>query len=168
MKKWLWVAAVFLVPVLASADTELVLNGTGVRKATIFGIEVYKASLFVTSRSSKAEDVLEDKKPKQLEMVFLRDVDEDKVVSTWRESLSANVEKPEEWLPGLAELTTGIGEVSEGEKLTLSLSADSAKLETSKGFSREVKKPGFSNALLKIWLGPRPPDEELKRGLLGM
>ena len=146
---------------------QIKLNGTGIRKATILRVKVYEAALYLTAPVKDAQAAIEEKGPKQLLMRFLRDVTEEKVVSTWKESLIANNKDSAAWLPKLEALTKGIGEVKEGELLTLTVTDDGAKLETDNGYSKEVQAPGFASALLRIWLGEAPPDEDLKNGLLG-
>lgn len=58
-------------------DRPLVLNGMGVRKATIFRVKVYVAGLYLERRSRSAADIIRSEQTKRLDVVLLRDVDRD-------------------------------------------------------------------------------------------
>ncbi|NMC62623.1 MAG: hypothetical protein GYA55_05575 [SAR324 cluster bacterium] len=147
---------------------ELLLNGTGIRRATLLRLKVYSAGLYLKQKSSNADEILETIDPKQIQMLFLREVAEEKIISTWLDGIKANNDRGEKWELPLKKLLEGIGDVKEGERLILSMSETSVKLESSKGFSKEINQDSFGTALLRIWLGPNPPDQELKEGLLGL
>src|SRR4051812_36731362 len=60
------------------------LNGTGIRKATIFNVEVYAAGLYLEQKSLNALEILNSKSVKIIEMKFLRDVSSDKMKDAWK------------------------------------------------------------------------------------
>src|SRR3954471_3133323 len=66
-------------------DRPLVLNGMGVRKATIFRVKVYVAGLYLERRSRSAADIIRSEQTKRLDVVLLRDVDRGDAVDAWRE-----------------------------------------------------------------------------------
>ncbi len=63
----------------------LVLNGLGVREATIFKVDVYVAGLYLRQRSSDPSQILKTDESKVLDMVFVHDVSRDQMVDAWRE-----------------------------------------------------------------------------------
>src|SRR3954471_19910217 len=55
-------------------STKLVLNGMGVREATVFNVNVYVAALYVVKRSGDGEKTAASEEPKQMRIQFVRDV----------------------------------------------------------------------------------------------
>lgn len=145
----------------------LVLNGLGVREATLFNIDVYVAGLYLPAKTSNAEQIINGDYAKQIHMHFVRDVDRDKITGAYEESfedhgdLQAQAEK-------LKELTRWMRDIQEGETMTLtyepgkgtSVSVGGALQGTIRGFD-------FAQALWRVWLGAEPPNRGLKEGMLG-
>ena len=68
---------------LESSSETLVLNGSGLREATIFKIDVYLATLYLAAKSSNAGKILESETPKVLILDFHRDVEAAKMKEAW-------------------------------------------------------------------------------------
>lgn len=68
----------------------LVLNGLGLRLATLLEVKVYVAALYVATPSRDASRVLAAGAPKRLELHFLRDVDADDLKAAWDEGFARN------------------------------------------------------------------------------
>ena len=145
----------------------LMLNGTGIRRATFLKVKVYAAALYVPQKSSERAAVVAQPGSKQIRLGFVRAVDKSKFATTWEESLAANNDAAALYLPGLRALLEGLADVKEGELLTLTVNEQGATLESRSGYVKTVSAPGLGAALLKIWIGPNPPDEGLQSGLLG-
>ena len=63
------------IPDQVSVDgTKLLLNGMGVREATIFNVNVYVAGLYLQKRSNDGAKIAATEEPKQMLLVFVRDV----------------------------------------------------------------------------------------------
>ena len=75
---------------LTMQGKELVLNGAGIRKATIFNVKVYVAGLYTKSKSNDPKKILDSTDPKYIIMHFLRDVDKDKISGAWSEAFENN------------------------------------------------------------------------------
>src|SRR5262245_27464145 len=58
----------------------LVLNGMGVREATIFNVDVYVAGLYLEQRSSDGEKIARSEQLKQMRLTFVRNVDREDMV----------------------------------------------------------------------------------------
>lgn len=158
--------ALLLIPVSLNADT-LTLNGKGTRKATIFGIKVYNASLYLTAASSDPEKILTSPSEKRLTLDFVRDLSNAKITDAWSEWIRKNVTNHAGFESAVQEVSRYFGEVKAGDQFEFLFREDSL---TVKKIGREeliVKAPGIDEAFLSIWLGQNPPDEGLKRGLLG-
>src|SRR5215831_14666198 len=68
----------------------LVLNGMGIRQATIFNINVYVLGLYVEQKSQNPEELIRSEQTKRLDLVLLRDVEHDEIVDAWRKGFKAN------------------------------------------------------------------------------
>ena len=147
--------------------TPLVLNGIGIRKYSIFRFHVYVAGLYVAQKSADADAIIASKTPKQVILQFVRDVDGSDVQDAWNEGFKQNNPDASSMASEL-DLVTGVlqGDVDEGQKLTVTVTDKGASLET-KGVTKSVQNPKFAEALLRIWIGPNPPDSNLKKDLLG-
>ncbi len=157
---------------LGAGGPELVLNGAGVR--TRFFVKVYAAGLYLAERKSTAADVLALGGPKRVAMHMMRDLGAQQLVDALNEGIAKNnpPAEVEKLKPQLAELTaimTGIGEAKKGDVVTLDFLPDSG---TQVGVNGQAKgKPiaggELYRALLRVWLGEDPVQEDLKKALLG-
>ena len=146
------------------AGTELVLNGMGLRTATIFKVKVYVAGLYVKEKAKEEKAILGAAGPKQLRMHFLREVDAEKIASAWDDSLEKSREKFKAEIEKLKAMMT---KAKDGDRYTYTFLPDS--VEVSFNDQSKGKLPGgeFGRALLSTWIGENPPTEKLKKGLLG-
>ncbi len=152
---------------VSNGGQELVLNGLGTRKATIFGVRVYVAGLYLLERSKNPEQILKSSVSKTLIMRFVRNVSATEMIDAWKGGLEKNNDNYTILVPKLEELTKGLGDTKIGDEIIMEFSGDSVQLKAKGGVQNLVKGKDFAEAILKIWLGPKPPNEELKEGLLG-
>ncbi len=148
--------------------TTLTLNGTGIRKATIFNVKVYKAGLYLNHKSPNPVEILQEKSPKHLEMVFLKDLSADKLRDSWKDGFAKNCgSECAQYKPALDELSARIRDAKEGDRLEFDFTQAQTGM-TANG-KKLVTLPGgdFGKILLSIWLGDHPPDKDLKEGMLG-
>lgn len=150
-------------------DTDLVLNGMGVREATMLKIDVYIAGLYVESRSSDPEELLDPKKPKQLILRLVRDVDRDEMV----EALTAGFRKNAgDEMPQLRDrmrrFASWIPELEEGDVLIFTnFPGKGVQVMIGDRVAGTIEGDDFSRVFFAIWLGSSPPNPGLRRGLLG-
>ncbi|MGA9750592.1 MAG: chalcone isomerase family protein [Acidobacteriota bacterium] len=150
----------------------LALNGMGVRikKVAFIGIKVYVAGLYLPARSSNPEAILKTDEPKQIVMHFLyKDVGKDKLVEGWTEGFQKN--SPGELAALKARLDTFNGywsAMKTGDVAVLTyVPGTGTKVEIKGQEMGVIEGADFARALFAIWLGPNPPNKELKEGLLG-
>ena len=144
---------------------KLVLNGLGLRKKAIF--KVYVGALYLPSKTSSADAALAAGMAK-VTMRFMRDVDAGKLRDAWTEGF-ANNNAPAE----VAKLKARIDrfnalftDVKEGDVVEVDLS--NGVSVTIAGKARgSVEGDDMAKAVLRIWLGPKPPSDDLKAGMLG-
>ncbi|MGF1562282.1 MAG: chalcone isomerase family protein [Geminicoccaceae bacterium] len=151
------------------AGAEFVLNGIGVRKATLLQIEVYVAGLYLTHQVAEAEQILNGDLDWHLAMAFVRDVDAAKMRDAFTRGLAANSgDALEKLQPDIDQFTAAIVDVVEGQTVSFTHAQDSGVVIAVDGDARgRIDNPHFAEALLSIWLGPKPSDKALKTGLLG-
>ena len=158
---------------LTADGPELVLNGSGVRVRLVF-FKIYVAALYLPVRTGDAETILRDSRPSRLFIQMLRDVAADQLASLMNEALQETL-TPEERLPLEARLKQfnaifdTLPEAKEGTQIAIDYLPQLGTVIRVNG-EEKGRIPGadFNRALLRIWVGERPRDPELKRGMLGI
>lgn len=149
----------------------LVLNGAGVRTRLIF--KVYVAALYLPQKQASAATILSDEKERRVALHILRDLSSDKLLGAMNEAIAANHTPAElaaldTQLKQLARIFEAVREVKEGDVVTLDYLPATGTHIAVNGVSRGViAGVAFNRALLKIWLGSQPVQDDLKKGLLG-
>src|SRR5262245_22125366 len=156
-------------PDQAAVDgTTLTLNGLGLRQATALKVNVYVAALYVAKASTDPEAILEAPTAKQLILHFVRNVGRSDLNKAWDEGFEANA-KPQ--LGALKEriekLKTLMADMKTGERLSFTHNPGGVAVDIAGAPKGRVEGDDFAKALLSIWLGPNPPNANLKAGLLG-
>jgi hypothetical protein len=150
-----------------SDSSTLVLNGLGVREASVFKVDVYVGALYLESRSSDAEAILASTGPKHLALHFLREVEVDKIRDGWTEGFAKNASNPDELQPRIDAFNALMTDMGEGGDITLRFQGDRVEVSINGTVQGVVQGEDFARAALAIWLGPNPPNEGLRKGLLG-
>lgn len=157
-------------PAQLSVDgKELQLNGMGLREATVLGIDVYVAGLYLEQRSGDARKIIGAESTKHVRLALLRDVSRadlaEQLGTYFRhasgndyDKLKARFERMASWLPKL----------HQGDTFSVTY-RPGAGLEVRHGNKSLGVVPGadFARAIFGIWLGERPPNQGLKAGMLG-
>lgn len=147
----------------------LVLNGLGLREATVLMVDVYVAGLYVEAKSSDPKAILRADQTKQLVMRFVRSVGKEKLAEAWTEGFDKNAGDQRAALASdLAKLNAAMTDVKKEDRITLTYQPDTGVAVSVKG-KNDVVIPGadFQRVLFSIWLGPNPPNVALRDGLLG-
>jgi hypothetical protein len=147
----------------------LVLNGLGVREASVLHVDVYVAGLYVPQRSSDPSQILRSDEPKVLELEFVHDVRRDQMTKAWQEGFQKNAgPRLAELQPRIDRLNGWMVDLKKGDALGFTY-VPGQGVEVRVGGATKGTIPGddFALALFAIWLGPHPPNESLKAGLLG-
>jgi hypothetical protein len=147
----------------------LVLNGLGLREATVLMVNVYVAGLYVETKSSDPGPILKAEQTKQLVMRFVRSVGKEKLAEAWTEGFDKNAgDKRAALASGLAKLNAAMTDVKKEDTIVLTYQPDTGVTVSVKGKDAAVI-PGedFQRVLFSIWLGDKPPNVGLREGLLG-
>lgn len=151
------------------AGQALKLNGLGMREATIFKVDVYVAGLYVTKTSAAAEEIIAAPGPKSLSMLFVRDVSTEDLTGAWQEGFE---KAAGDGLPALQDrvdqLNRWMDTLNKGDTMAFTYVPGTGTEIAVRGATKGVI-PGddFGRTLFTVWIGPEPPNEGLKAGLLG-
>jgi len=150
--------------------SDLVLNGMGIRKATMLQAKVYVGSLYLPEKSKDGGHILATNRPWQLVLRFVRDVD----VSDMRDALEEGFRKAAgNKLAAFSQRieTLKASKVAEFKKgQYLSFTNDPTRgvaVDVNGAGGPTIRGADFSLALLSMWIGAEPRDVGLKAGLLG-
>jgi len=148
--------------------SNLMLNGLGLRQATMLKVSVYVAALYTAKPSADPNAILGSDTPKELILQFVRDVGADDLRKGWEEGFEKNAKGQ---LPALKErIETFKGwtaAIKTGQRLTFVLKPGvGTQVDVNGTMKGTIKGDDFAKALLSIWLGD-PPNPEIKSGLLG-
>jgi len=151
---------------------ELPLNGAGVR--TRFFLKIYVAGLYVTEKKTAASDVLALGGPKRMHLAMLREVTGQQMSDAITEGFQANNSPADQgrYKAQIAELAgnmNALGAVKKGDALAFEYLPDTGTrlLLNGEAKGKAIADEGFYRALLNVWLGDKPVDADLKKGLLG-
>ena len=160
-------AGVTLPDSLAAGEKMLRLNGLGLRKKAIF--KVYVGGLYLEAPSKDAAAILASDQAKAVRMHFLRDLKKSQLVEAFQEGFEANAkDKAAAQKASIDRMLALIPDVKEGETMTFTYVP--GKGTTLRHGEKELgvfEGKEFSDAVFSLWLGPKPPSEDLKKGMLG-
>jgi hypothetical protein len=152
-------------------DHDLVLNGAGVRSKFFFGM--YVAALYVTEKTGSRDVILSGATGNRMAMHMLRDVSSEELSRSFFHSMKLNLTPAEQTgLEGqfkqLSELFAMMSEARKGDVITLDFSpAEGTAVNFNDVTIGRIEGAAFNAALLKVWLGDKPVQENLKKKLLG-
>ncbi len=151
------------------ADTPLVLNGAGVRKK--FFVKVYVGALYLPKKETRAQSIIVSAGAKSVRLhILYAELDSQKLADAWTDGIKANHGDTEfqALVPRLTQFNGLFRTVRRGDTIRVDLMPNG---ETHVMINEEmrgvVSGADFQRALLTIWLGEKPVDENLKQALLG-
>ena len=152
--------------------TALQLNGAGIRYKAIF--KVYVAGLYLGKKAATAQEAYAAPGPKRLSITLLRDIDSDTLNKSMTEGFDNNTPADEvaRLTPGLVRILQAFADQKKlhaGDNFTIDWIPDTGTILSIKGVPQgePMKGNDLFNALIRLWLGPRPADTKLKETLLG-
>jgi hypothetical protein len=151
------------------AGTDLTLNGLGMRKATFLKINVYVGALYVATPSHDPNALIGSDAPQELILQFVRGVGVGDLRKAWVEGFEhATQDSPALFQKRIATLNSWMSDMKTGDRLIfIRKPREGIQVSVNTVVKGTIEGDDFSRALLTIWLGPTPPNPELKSGLLG-
>lgn len=152
-----------------AGDADLVLNGLGIRKATMLAVKVYVTGLYLPAKSTDAGAILTADQPWRQELRFVRDVGAGDMRDAYDEGFEkAAGDKLDALRPSIDSLKNQIADIAEGHTLAYQYDpATGTVIDVNGKAGSPIAGADFAHALLAISIGPEPPNEDLKSGLLG-
>lgn len=172
-----WAQALEVEGVKLEATTQvgtatLQLNGAGLRTKVFF--KVYVAGLYVPQKAANAAQLLAQKGARRVAITMLRTVDAESFASSINDGLRDNhteaqftAMKPQ--VDALNANLKAVGEAKKGDVIHFEFVPDAGTQVTVNGKVRGSVIAGedFFTSVLRIWLGDKPADAALKKGLVG-
>lgn len=151
----------------------VVLNGAGIRyKAAVF--KVYTAGLYLGRKAQTPDAVINEPGPKRMRIVMLREVDANEFGKLFVRGIEKNSTREQfaKSIPGtiyMGGLFAAKKRLTPGEYFTVDWVPGTGTVISVNGKQegQPIKEPEFFGALMRIWLGPSPADDQLKDALLG-
>lgn len=157
---------------LRLADTDLVLNGVGLR--SVAWLKGFAAGLYLSEKASVPAKALAQSGPKRLQMKMILDVETKEFIKAFDVSLNRNNTEAErnamkDRVAQFNRTLEQIGKVRKGDVVDLDFIPGKGLILSVNGTprGRPVAGEDLYAGLLKVFLGDRPVDQKLKAGLLG-
>jgi hypothetical protein len=155
-----------------AGEQALVLNGAGTKlMAGVF--KVYVIALYLPEKKHSAEDVLAEGMNKRVALNFMFDVKSTQLLEATNKLMAENHSAEEfkkldaGWKEFAAPFIT-VTDLKKDDQLVLDYNQKSGIAMSLNGKEiGRIKEPGFMRAFLKVWLGDRPAQSDLKDRLLG-
>ena len=148
--------------------TTLQLNGVGIR--TKFFFSVYIGALYLGKKTHDAAAVLADAGAKRVKMVMLMSLGSKRIRDGFDDDLKAN-ETPSQLAAQVKQFLAIFDTFKEVKKRDVLdydfVPGEGTRVSLNGREMGRVAGAEFSRALLKVWLGPRPADSDLEKGMLG-
>jgi len=149
-------------------NTDLVLNGVGIRKATIFKIKVYYAGVYLTAKTNDAQKIMSMNGPKTMMLQFVHDVEPAKKLhEAFEDAMENNYNDIAPFKPQMDKFKAILPAMKKGGKITFHFLNDSTLISINNGPEQKIEGAAFAKALFSVWFA-NPIDEELKKGLLAL
>jgi len=166
------VGGVKLEPRISVAGKSLLLNGAGVRYRAVF--RVYTAGLYLEKKVDTPEAVLSQAGSKRMTITMLRQIDSAELGKLFARGMEDNMDRKQfsRLIPGVMRMSQVFSDhkqLKPGETFVLDWIPGTGTVLTIKGQveGEPFREPEFFDALMRIWLGPKPADWQLKDALLG-
>ena len=155
---------------IPGSDVELLLNGMGYRTKFVF--KIYVAALYTETSVTTRDSVQSLKGPKRIVMHMVYDeVEREKIIDGWNDGFVEN--NSDEQLKSLQAridvFNSYFSDLKKGDVLLYDFIPGTGTRVTINGEEKGViEGADFYAALLDIWLGDEPADDDLKDAMLGM
>ncbi|MGO1767492.1 MAG: chalcone isomerase family protein [Advenella sp.] len=152
------------------ANTQLILNGAGIRKKVVF--DVYLAALYTGEKTDQAQALINSTAPRAMRLVLLRDVDSASLADALDEGLRDNTDE-RQWqaiqpsAKQFASLLLKQKSLKRGSVIDIVFSGSRVSVSAQGAQQGAVDDAAFARALLAVWLGQDPAQSSLKQALLG-
>ena len=145
----------------------VVLNGLGLRTATMLKVKVYVIGLYLESKSSDPRAIIASSGNKRIAMHFVHKVTAKELRGGWTEGFEDNTRDTAGIKNEIAKFNASMRDVKNGDSIVLDFAGDTVDVLINGTRIDSITGKAFQQAALAIWLGSKPPNKPLKQGVLG-
>jgi hypothetical protein len=152
-------------------SSNLVLNGAGVRSKFI--LDLYVAALYLDRKKSSVSAVLADPGEKRIAIYLLRNINVEDLLYGFKTAIEKNHTAEELRLiehqrSEFENIFHKMGKLKKGDVILMDYQRGiGTEISVNGGERGSIPGAAFYTALLKIWLGEKPAQDDLKQQLLG-
>jgi Chalcone isomerase-like len=148
-------------------STKLVLNGLGLR--TEFMVKVYVAGLYLQQKSSDPSAIIKADAPNRIVMQFLHTASQSQMSNAFKQSFSDNTPDAVNTMkPDIDRLLGALEALKVGDQMVFTYVPGTGTTLAINGKDKlTIAGSAFNPVLLSVWLGPKPPTANTKKGMLG-
>lgn len=157
--------------ITAAGGETLVLNGIGLREK--LWVDVYVGSLYLSEKSTDVARILSTPGPWRVQLNFVyKEVSRDKLLEAWRDGFEGN--QSADTLARLQDRIERFYDLFDasalaGDRYAFDYApAEGVRVSRNGDLLGTIEGEDFKTALLEIWLGNKPADKKLKKGMLGL
>lgn len=146
----------------------LSLNGAGIREK--FFIDLYVGSLYVTKKSSNAQEIIESKDAAAIKLNIVSGmITSEKMIKAVNEGFENATNKNTTPLKSKIDKFKGFfnDKISKGDVFIIMYDGNEVHVYKNGTKKGSIDGYDFKKALFGIWLGKKPADDDLKDGMLG-
>ena len=149
----------------------LVLNGAGIR--TKFFFKIYVGALYLPQKQASGEAIIAEEHQHRMALHILHELSSEKLFNAVKDAMednqaAAGMAALAEQMKQMAQIFDAVKMVKPGDVITLDYLPGSGTQISVNGTARgTISGVAFNRALLKIWLGEKPIQADLKKELLG-
>src|SRR4051812_16721174 len=146
----------------------LVLNGMGLRTKVI--VKVYVGGLYLEQKSQDANAILKADAPKRMVMHFMRDLSKAQLTEAFNEGFTNNSPEARKAVKAdIDKLLAAVEDVKENQEMVFTYVPGTGTTMSVGGKDKlTIAGSAFPPVLFSLWIGPKPPTSDLKKGLLGI
>jgi hypothetical protein len=150
--------------------TRLALTGVGLRSKAIFNVYAVGSYVQDGAAARTAEDLAKTDAPRMLHLVMERTVGSADFIGAFRAAVG-KTHPADAFAAEFAQLAAAVGDkaAEKGDHVTLlSSPGTGVRVRIAGKVDVTVRNPDFARALWEVYLGPKPIDEGLKKGLVSL
>ena len=163
------VAGVQVSETVSIGETELQLNGAGIRRKVFF--KIYVGSLYLEEKGTVASEIYQRDGARRVQLdILYKKLSKEQLVDAWNDGFRSNLESEElkSLQARIDSFNQVFSEVVKGDQIQLDYAPGKGTAVRIKGeLKTTIPGKDFSDALLSIWLGEKPADYNLKEAMLG-
>jgi len=152
-------------------EQKLVLNGAGLR--TKFFFKIYVAALYLPQKQSSGAAILADEHAHRMALHIKHELGSEKLYNAFNDAIVSNQSAAElaaldSQLKQMRQIFDAVHEVKPGDVIDLDyLPASGTQISLNGKPYGTIAGAAFNRAMLQLWVGDKPVQSDLKKGLLG-